>query len=145
VKIIGDVELCCANCWYSHSAVYKKIQLECHISPPEIKEAEQHDGLVTYYSVWPAVDNNMWCGEWTHIDTAKDNLPKKVRHQITPTKDIIEMQLEIGNRVEIQFGNNSYIGIICNIDKHGISLTRHEIIFDPEQVVITKLVPEKKG
>ena len=91
MKIIGDVELCCANCWYSHSAINKELQLECHISPPEIKEAERQDGLVTCYSVWPAVDNHMWCGEWTHIDTSKDNLPKKVMHQVI-TK--LEAELE---------------------------------------------------
>jgi len=82
MKKIGKVELCCACCWYSQSAIYKELQLECHINPPEIKEAEQHDGLVTCYSVWPAVDNNMWCGEWEHIETAKNNLPAKVIVQI---------------------------------------------------------------
>jgi len=82
MKKIGKVEMCCANCWYSNSATYNKSQLECHINPPEIKEAEQRDGLVICYSVWPAVDDKMWCGEWTHIDTAKDNLPKKVRKQL---------------------------------------------------------------
>jgi len=79
MKKVGKVEMTCANCWYSHSAEFRQAQLECHIEPPEIKEAEQSDGLVTCYSVWPAVSNNMWCGSWTHIDTEKDNLPKKVR------------------------------------------------------------------
>ena len=64
MKKIGDVKLCCTNCWYSNPAINKETQLECHIRPPEIKEAEQMDGTVLNYSVWPAVADNMWCGEW---------------------------------------------------------------------------------
>jgi len=79
------------------------------------------------------------------LKAERDILRDALENKTKTTKAIIEMQLEIGNRVEIQFGNSSYVGIICNIDRRGISLTEHEIIFDPDKVMITKLVPEKKG
>jgi hypothetical protein len=81
MKKVGKAEMTCANCWYSQPAQYKREQLECHIFPPEIKEAEQSSGMVTCYSVWPAVSDDMWCGEWTRIGTEIDKLSEKVRKQ----------------------------------------------------------------
>jgi len=82
MKKVGKAEMNCANCWYSHPSEDDENEIECHKNPPITKEEEDCVGVLTSISYWPFVKKTMWCGEWAHIETARDELPEKVRRQI---------------------------------------------------------------